>query len=1207
MAEIQEIAAVHRQATFETNRLKLQRGSLDLPIIDSIEEEKKTTFLVKENKLDNKKATEKESLGLRKDVEIKRKNQNETLVANNQVETSKTHNTGETVTDKNEKGKRVEFKPKVQIATEQQPKKTSTSVQDTKKGKGGKTDKQEAVKDAEVKVKNQSNADAISKSSPRVPVSKEDAGKSGKTVEPKKVTKKESVLSKLNSNKNSKADSLTTGEEPAGINRTSNVKSRDKSPEKGPSGDTKNKSTIDTRPSKSTSHQDKNLLKKGSSNDKNNHERDNLNQNVINGQTVSPRNKRGVVLIDKEKVKESNKNSENLPNTNQKSDQGHRPDEKQSKASVLNGLNSKRNKSPERKPIHQQPVKSHEQSTAANLPTEVKGLSSIYTGKTIKTDIVTVDERVDRYQGSSVGKGEHSDEKEPIPKDENKSQSQSKPGVSPYVKPSNTAKTKQHQNTNQERLDLQNNIKQSDKENIENTINESNDQIQNSNYGINSAINNETKTNVDDLPKNKPPKGTSLNDLNDRGANDISIDSKLDYRKDADLPTTEQDYKSDTPNPLIEVINIGQKETTMDGPRHESYEALHAERNTLLKAEVTYKKRIKQLENEANGFLKVIEDLTHENRSLRKKIDMLEDEINADGKTNFVEKIEDAEEQNRTLKALMKEQKEVIDRLKHESTGEGRGHEIRDLKLQIVRLQTDNQNQNYENEKLRAEYQESMKKLNSLKKGNAETDKPKNVTKGNNETDFMKRINTLEYENRALSESLAQKKQELKEILGVMKDENKFDNEIKDLKNELLKLKKEKREQELELAKQKSEFTEKLKETASSFSEKSREYNELKIKCDELESENGRMKKTTETLTETKISLQKELEHMRAEVKRLEKELQESRDMYNKLYTETESASKDLKQTKAELEQFNRDLQTIVADKEGQISKLISQLDALRQEREIEKKMFVEEKDTLMKENERLGVFERNYLKKEKELQSCQERLEESDLKRKQLSITLEDKGFEVSNLQQQIFELNMKMDNYSKRMSQLDKEKREMEIEKRDWEIKKDKVNDIESSNKRLLEENKRLRNQLEMTSLTSERKLSEPVVQKDTGPTEAWVQEKANQQAMYIHKERSKKKVHIIEEHRVSKKRQHYTRSSPVRSTKQPQQKKEVLKVALNSSRSLEDIRKTPERRGSPDSQPSLPEVNKDPRLTFGGGILGGYSQIHRNRIRAANKRVY
>ena len=270
---------------------------------------------------------------------------------------------------------------------------------------------------------------------------------------------------------------------------------------------------------------------------------------------------------------------------------------------------------------------------------------------------------------------------------------------------------------------------------------------------------------------------------------------------------------------------------------------------------------------------------------------------------------------------------------------------------------------------------------------------------------------------------------------------------------------------------------------------------------------------------------------------------------------------------------------------------------------------MLEEKDMITKDNERLKVFETNYLKKEKELQLCKENLDGSDLKRKKLSITLEDRGFEVSNLKQQVFELNVKLDNYSKRMNQLDKDKRDMEVDKREWEIKKDKVNDIESSNKRLLEENRRLRNQLEATpTLTTEHKVSEPSVEK--GPHEAWVNEKANQQAMYINKERSRKKVHTVVDHSVSKKRQPYTKSSPVRSNKQRHSKGETLKVghALNSSRSLEDIRKIPERRGTPDSQPSLPEVNKDPRLTFGGAVFGGYTEIHRNKIRAAaNKRVY
>jgi hypothetical protein len=46
----------------------------------------------------------------------------------------------------------------------------------------------------------------------------------------------------------------------------------------------------------------------------------------------------------------------------------------------------------------------------------------------------------------------------------------------------------------------------------------------------------------------------------------------------------------------------------------ETYEAIYEERRTLLEAEVAYKSRIKQLEDESNQFLKTIDDLRSENK-----------------------------------------------------------------------------------------------------------------------------------------------------------------------------------------------------------------------------------------------------------------------------------------------------------------------------------------------------------------------------------------------------------------------------------------------------------------------------------------------------------------------------------------------------------------------------------------------------------------
>lgn len=664
----------------------------------------------------------------------------------------------------------------------------------------------------------------------------------------------------------------------------------------------------------------------------------------------------------------------------------------------------------------------------------------------------------------------------------------------------------------------------------------------------------------------------------------------------------------------------------MDLDRKESYAQVYAERNTLLNAEYTYRKRIKQLEEEANGFLKAIDDLTTENKYLRNRVDTLEDELRNKGNFDTVDKISELEKNKVDLENKIKQ-------LEKSAKSNDKTDELRDLKEQIVKLQSENQAINEENIKLKSENYENTKKLHALEaekksletsvtdvesqkldkiqdlnKEQKQMNKQLNDLKSKNKS-LEKKVDTLEYENKTLSETLNQKKTELNEILGVMKDENKFENEIRDLKSEVLKLNKEKKESEAINTKEKRVLSEKLKDSKSSLDTKSKFVDELKIKLDQVESENKRMKSELDPMKKLVESQKKEIARLKEENERLKKELKENKDMYSRLGNETESASKELKEAKEQLEVFNKDLQKIVNDKESQISKLINQLDTMRQEKENEKQIAKEEKERLASEIDKVESYQETTKRLEIDLKKLHEKVDESKLKEKQLSMQLEDKTFEVSNLEQQVFEMNMKMENHSKRMAELDREKRDMEKEKREWEVKKDKLNDIEASNKRLLEENKRLRNQIEMSSYSSTYRTTgteeKPLV-------EAWVNDKIHTQtinhAIYVTKEKERdhrrKKVHLAQP-AISKKRTPFSKSSPAKVSRQHKQD-DHRSSHPSTHRSLEDLRKVADIK-SPESEHSLPELKQDARLTVGYGSFGGYREIHKDRIRAAQKRVY
>lgn len=665
--------------------------------------------------------------------------------------------------------------------------------------------------------------------------------------------------------------------------------------------------------------------------------------------------------------------------------------------------------------------------------------------------------------------------------------------------------------------------------------------------------------------------------------------------------------------------------------RGESYDAIYAERNTLLKAEMAYKRRIKQLEDEANSFLKTIEELTAENNRMQSRLEILESELKNSRDDNMDERSLSLQQENEVLKKQVKELEnasKVVSNTKE--SNDGSANQMTELKAQVVKLQTENQNVNEELIKVKAELLSESRKLHAMEKekkslANSVTaveseklDKIQDLQKDHSKMkkenqaqkdkidELEKKLNVLEFENKTLSESLTQKKSELEELLGVMKDENKFDNEIKDLKNLVIKLEKDKKEMELKNNVERRKLQEELDETTSKYEKSKSEADELQIKNDDIVSKNKKFVTENKSLTSTRESQKKEIDELKKEIERLKKELVEIQKELDGLKHETENAATNLKDANTKLEDTNKELQSVVSDKEGQISKLIAQIDNLRTEKDAEKQEFGHEKETLTSEIDRLKIFERHINTMERELKHFVEKLEQSENRKEQLLNELEDKDDKISALEKQIFELNMKIDSLTKRISQLDRDKREVENDKREWEVKRDKINDIEASNKRLMEENRRLRGSLEDKHLVNSN--NAPTVEKPLKGREAWVddtdQTVSLQKAVFVENKNGKKRVQIAPQPMIQKRRVPFTKSGPVKLSKPPSKKKE-LRTALSPSRSLEDLRKSPP---SPaDSSPSLPELQKDGRLTYGFSYHQGYSQIHRNRIRAAQKRVY
>lgn len=740
----------------------------------------------------------------------------------------------------------------------------------------------------------------------------------------------------------------------------------------------------------------------------------------------------------------------------------------------------------------------------------------------------------------------------------------------------------------------------------------------------------------------------------------------------------------------------------------ESYESVYAERKTLLDAEVTYKRRIKQLEDELNQFLRTIEDLRAENKALRSRIDDLEskptlndhENVSHQSKNTVVidtekigleARIEDLEKRNKDLeqqrtefsarvrlsvsekdslsetneelkkkiKDLEKEkekfeattsndkvQKEPensevedlkkvkseldslekecenlrkenekykrlenlhsdeIEKLKQQvvdakveskkmevemekyrelTTPRAEGvkspnTEKMELKAQIIGLQTDNQSLNEEIIKLKAEHLGTLKKLHDLEKTATSFQSSVTAVESEKLTEIQTLQNEnskLQTENKTLQEALVQKKTELQELMVVMKDEDKFDTEIKELNDDKLKLTK--------TIEEKDEENQNLK----------KEIDELKRRHDEFEKQN----KTSQSNIE---SLAKLNETRKAEIIELQKKLEES-----KAETEEEKgklgnlakAEKDIEEANSRASKLEKDLE----NERIKNSKLLEEVKA-KQEKEIKDLNETHEQESeewrkryieLEKENQeeiRLLKLEIERLKAELEkmnsLKSAVKELEEA----KTEIMTLQNKYSQVvkdleerSQVEQRNFELSLKIDVLNKKIKQLEKENKELQVQN-------DNANDIDSSAKRLAEENKRLREIVDKAHLNTKIEVLERK-QKDNETRvkqlEGWVGD--------LYEEPPREPSTYAGKHRAEKKK------------KQPFSKAAVPTMSEKTNkrpRSLEEVNiKIEEDKMTHSSTPALPNIferDKNQQLSFGLG----YSQIHKRRLNASIK---
>lgn len=740
----------------------------------------------------------------------------------------------------------------------------------------------------------------------------------------------------------------------------------------------------------------------------------------------------------------------------------------------------------------------------------------------------------------------------------------------------------------------------------------------------------------------------------------------------------------------------------------ETYEAIYEERRTLLEAEVAYKSRIRQLEDESNQFLKTIDDLRSENKVLRKRIDLLEN-AGSSGSNNDNEKlkitIQSLETQNKALETkyektearmakleqeghklisenddltskltdlqvkyskvdnepaklklenlsstskeesdiskyekelnqlhielrteqaqrkkmkdentILRTDKDVLkdevsmlrsmnknleainEEFKNESpiTGEFPSREKMELKSQIIKLQTDNQVLSEENIKLKAENLKQVKSIHHLEKTSktfqssvtaVESHKITEIQDLKNENVKLKselkdlkenyagaesKIKSLETENKTLEEALDQKKGELSELMSALNDD-KFDDEIQNLKSENLRLRKE------------------IEEKDNSAEDSRKNLEEIKIEKDKFETEKNKLSKKINEMLEINNDQKKQMAAIQENLDQSRRELDSTKEKLEQIQI-YESEISELK-TKVQSTETERD--RLLKQKQDKIDEIKlkmdrndadhkEQTDGLRMKYEKEIEVLKKQIEFLQKEIDEL----RELKAIESELKETKDELQTVKEKYSQMVVEVESK----SDLEQKNFQMNVRMTKMNNTIKQLERDQKE-------WLIKKSQFDDIEASYKRLQEENLTLRTrggakkvpkQIDKQIEFLERKQKDAETR--VKQLEGWVGN------LYDEDTHNATYVGSIHPKRAPKKKA-FSKVPPPQTT---------IRIDHNRPRSLDDVvikeKEKSERseKLSHSSTPNLPAIEPETRLTFGLG----YSQIHRSRIKAAQK---
>ena len=288
---------------------------------------------------------------------------------------------------------------------------------------------------------------------------------------------------------------------------------------------------------------------------------------------------------------------------------------------------------------------------------------------------------------------------------------------------------------------------------------------------------------------------------------------------------------------------------------------------------------------------------------------------------------------------------------------------------------------------------------------------------------------------------LAQNGQSLNEDYLVLQDKIKDLSATRQaLENELIQEKKMSKLKLMELGKDLEKTKDKLNETEKD-----------KMKSD---GENNKLQNENDTLQKVSEAQASELRNMKAQLEQVQNILEDKSEKYQDMKETEKENQEELRESRLQLHIAQRELEDLRKEKAGNFNTLKHEMQTAKDERKEETEQMRKETLHLREEVKKLKDYEHKITTMDSEIRRLMNRLRMTDRLKK-----IPPKPIKGEEEKDEVKELK-------RRQRELEKEKMIHLQERRQWEILKEKYADLQRNNRRLVEENKRVRGDLDGTN---------------------------------------------------------------------------------------------------------------------------------------------